>query len=160
VLFELIGEPAEKASQYTFTSVEVKELSKTIDGVFVPTNKQSSIYFVEVQFQKDDNFYWRFITEIFIYLGQYKPQQEWQGVVIWGKRALAKPLSKEYQGLLAQKLIEIIYLDEISQRQSNSLGLGIIELVVGKEETAVEQVKLLTETAQKTIIDNSLRVAA
>jgi len=55
VLFELIGEPTEKATGYTFTSVKVKELSKTIDGVFIPEDKNQPIYFVEVQFQKDDS---------------------------------------------------------------------------------------------------------
>jgi len=33
VLFELIGEPVNKSYQYIFTSVEVKELSRSIEGL-------------------------------------------------------------------------------------------------------------------------------
>nr|WP_313890108.1 DUF2887 domain-containing protein [Nostoc linckia] len=33
------------------------------------------IYFVEVQFQRDDDIYWRIITEAFLYINQYKPQR-------------------------------------------------------------------------------------
>jgi len=157
VLFELIGEPAEKATEYTFKSVEVKELSKTIDGVFLPEDKNQPIYFIEVQFQRDDLFYYRLITEIFFYLGQYKIEQDWKGIVIWAKRSLEIPPSKSYNALFVQNQIEIIYLDEIAQREPTSIGLGIIGLIVAKEETAVEKVQGLAETTRTTITDNSLQ---
>jgi len=158
VLFELLGEPVEKATGYTFKSVEVKELSKTIDGVFLPVDKSQPIYFVEVQFQKDENLYNRLLSEIFIYLGQYKPDQYWKGVVIYAQRSLEPAIIKGYEVLFAQNLIQIIYLDEIAQTEQNSIGLGIIDLVVGKEETAVEKVKSLTETTRRTIPDLSLQI--
>ncbi len=62
LLFELIGKRSSLAQSYQFSSVEVKELARTMDGVFLPTNATSNqpIYFLEVQFQEDDNFYWRF----------------------------------------------------------------------------------------------------
>ena len=46
-LFELIDQPSQRASDYQFTSVEVKELSRTIDGLFTTSNKEYPIYFVE-----------------------------------------------------------------------------------------------------------------
>jgi predicted transposase YdaD len=41
-----------------------------IDGVFLPniTDPSIPIYFCEVQFQDDQNFYGRFFAEIFLYL--------------------------------------------------------------------------------------------
>jgi len=58
-LFELIDSPPEIANLYQFSSVEVKQLAFRIDGVFLPTQPNQPIYFLEVQFQKDSNFYRR-----------------------------------------------------------------------------------------------------
>ena len=68
--FELINHPPEEASNYDFSSVEVKQLAFRIDGVFLPKTKTDPIYFLEVQFQKDVNFYARFVSEIFLYLSK------------------------------------------------------------------------------------------
>jgi predicted transposase/invertase (TIGR01784 family) len=68
-LFALIGEPSELAKDYEFKSIEVKELAFRIDGVFISAQFNHPIYFVEVQFQKDASFYWRFFCEIFLVLG-------------------------------------------------------------------------------------------
>jgi predicted transposase/invertase (TIGR01784 family) len=57
LLFELIGQPLEKAEHYKFTSVEVKEKAFRFDGIFMPDNREQPIYFVEVQFQDKPNFY-------------------------------------------------------------------------------------------------------
>ncbi|WP_235006731.1 Rpn family recombination-promoting nuclease/putative transposase [Calothrix rhizosoleniae] len=64
VLFKLLEQPATLASCYEFSSVEVKELARCIDGVFLPKSDfpGEPIYFVEVQFQTDEDLYWRLIT--------------------------------------------------------------------------------------------------
>ena len=157
VLFELIGESTETASEYQFTSIQVKELARTIDGVFKSKEKTQPIYFIEVQFQREDNLYDRLLTEVFLYLGQYKPDQYWRGIVIWAKRSLAPVIRKEYEVIFAQNLIEIIYLDEIEPSGQDSIGLGIIELIIGKEETIVPKVQGLAESARRNITDLSLR---
>jgi len=36
LLFELIGEPPSQAENYEFSSKEIKELSRTFDGIFLP----------------------------------------------------------------------------------------------------------------------------
>ena len=153
-LFELIDQPSQRASDYQFTSVEVKELSRTIDGLFTTSNKEYPIYFVEVQFQRDENFYYRLITEIYIYLGQYKPGQSWQAVVLWAKRNIEPTIPKEYDLLFEQNLIKIIYLDEI---EPTSLGLGIIDLVTSPQQDAPQKVKLLTKKAKEFIAENTLQ---
>jgi len=53
LLFELIGKEPALAQGYQFSSVNVKELARTMDGLFLPTDATSPIYFLEVQFQKD-----------------------------------------------------------------------------------------------------------
>ncbi len=72
IFFELIQLPVTETDNYSFDSVEVKQLSFRIDGVFLPENNNpdTPIYFCEVQFQKDDNFYSRFFAEIFLYLSK------------------------------------------------------------------------------------------
>ncbi|MEI6381409.1 MAG: Rpn family recombination-promoting nuclease/putative transposase [Cyanobacteriota bacterium ELA615] len=155
VLFELLEEPTDRARDYQFASIEVKSISKTIDAVFTTNNKEYPIYFVEVQFQKDHNFYYRLVTEIYMYLGQFMPSQSWQGIVLWARRAIDPKIPPEYEHLFQQNLIKIIYLDEL---EPTSLGLGIIDLVVALEkDTTPEKVQLLTTKAKETIVDNTLQ---
>ena len=61
LLFELLTNPPENASEYTFDSKAVKETKFEIDGVFVPPENDSPgvVYFVEVQFQTDEMLYER-----------------------------------------------------------------------------------------------------
>ena len=66
----------------------MKEKAFRFDGIFMPDSGEKPIYFVEVQFQPKQEFYWEFITEINIYLNQYKPQQDWQAVALFAKRSL------------------------------------------------------------------------
>jgi predicted transposase/invertase (TIGR01784 family) len=59
LLFDLIPNPPANTAGYTFDSVEVKETSFRIDGVFLPPNNSGNAYFGEVQFQKDNLLYER-----------------------------------------------------------------------------------------------------
>ncbi|MBC5798287.1 DUF2887 domain-containing protein [Sphaerospermopsis sp. LEGE 00249] len=155
LLFELLGEPTEKAEGYKFTSVEVKEKAFRFDGIFMPDSGEKPIYFVEVQFQPKPEFYWEFITEINIYLNQYKPQQDWQAVALFAKRSLdVEVLTNYQQELVNSGRIKRIYLDEIS---SGSIGMGLIELIVSKENQAPELVKNLMQRTQTEITNNSER---
>ena len=66
--FELINRQASEANAYEFASVELKQTAFRIDGIFlpVPNLHERPIYFLEVQFQKDPEFYSRFFCEIFL----------------------------------------------------------------------------------------------
>ncbi len=74
--FDLLNLPPETVNHYQFSSLEVKQLAFRLDGVFIPDNLNDPIYFVEVQFQKDERFYSRFFSEIFLYFHQseFKPE--------------------------------------------------------------------------------------
>lgn len=83
IFFELIGEPPESANAYKFSSVEIKQTAYRIDGVFLPQQEDEYIiYFVEVQFQSDDEIYARLFSEICLYLRQNQPKNHWRAVEI------------------------------------------------------------------------------
>jgi predicted transposase/invertase (TIGR01784 family) len=75
----------QEAENYQFSSVEIKQLAFRLDGVFIPTENRSDkpIYFAEVQFQPDPNFYSRFLAQIFLYLDKTELDNDWRGVVIY-----------------------------------------------------------------------------
>ncbi|MFB2839438.1 Rpn family recombination-promoting nuclease/putative transposase, partial [Floridanema evergladense] len=84
IFFELINRPPEEANNYQFSSVEIKQTAFRIDGVFLPASgEENPIYFLEVQFQPDSEFYSRFFAEIFLYLRQNKPENDWRAVVLY-----------------------------------------------------------------------------
>ncbi len=148
-LFQLLNLPDKLAESYSFLSQELKQLAKRVDGVFVPQESNLPIYFVEVQFQEDENLYYRLFTEIFTYVEQYKPTQNFQAVVIWGKRSLDITLPSYYQDFRNQGKLTIIYLDELEYDQSQGIGLGIINLVVANKAKAKQQVNNLYEAVNR-----------
>jgi len=155
LLFELLGQPTENAEGYEFTSVEVKEKAFRFDGIFMPDSEEKPIYFVEVQFQNKPEFYWELITEINIYLNQYKPEQDWQAVALFPKRSLdVDKLTNYQQELVNSGRIKRIYLDELP---SGSIGMGLIELIISKENQSQELVKNLMARTKTEISNDSER---
>jgi predicted transposase/invertase (TIGR01784 family) len=152
VLFELLEQPPTVALRYEFSSVEVKELARRIDGLFLPKSDfpEEPIYFVEVQFQQDEDLYWRLITEAAVYLNQYKPNRTCQVVVFWSKRSLDPGIPLVYQPLFDAGYVRIIYLDELDEGSDSSIGLGIIKLVVAPENEAVQKARSLIAEVQQT----------
>jgi predicted transposase/invertase (TIGR01784 family) len=74
--------------KYRFSSEEIKQTAFRLDGILPPPQEDTDlpIIFVEVQFQKDTNFYSRFFCKIFFYLHQNKPAHPWQGLIIYPAR--------------------------------------------------------------------------
>ena len=155
VLFEILEQSPTQANHYLFSSVEIKELSRRIDGLFLPKPEFSEdpIYFVEVQYQRDDDLYWRLITEAFVYLNQYRPEKPWQAIVMWAKRSLDPGIPIAYQTSLSNEQIQVIYLDELADT-SSSIGLGIIGLVVAPEDEAVQVARNLITQVQLADVTN------
>jgi predicted transposase/invertase (TIGR01784 family) len=153
LLFELLGESPEKSLNYEFTSAELKEISKRIDGLFIPTNSPSKnpIYFVEVQFQKDDKFYDRFFTETSLYLGQYQPESEWLMIAIWAKKSLNDGIPLRYQVLERAGVLHLIYLEDL--KEIGSLGMSIMQLVIAKPTKVTQPLELVKQQTQA--IDNN-----
>lgn len=154
LLFELLKQPPIEG--YQFSSREIKELARRFDGIFLPPEGEIDrlIYFVEVQFQEKEDFWWRFLTEIFVYLGQYQPDNNWQGVALFSTRKLDLGLPLQYQGLFDNGQIKIFYLDELEISETSSVELEIISLIVGKDSEAIPKAKKAVTKSQQ-IIDNA-----
>ncbi len=129
------------------------------DGVFLPTTDSfdQPIYFLEIQFQPKSDFYWRFFTEIFLYLGQHQPNNDWRAVAIFASRNLDPEVPRQYRGLLMSQQVQFVYLDQLGETAQLSIGFGMVQLVMATEETAVEQTNRLVQQAQQQLEDVALR---
>lgn len=107
IFFELICRSPVQGNGYEFRAVELKQTAFRIDGVFVPSSDAPSqtVYFVEVQFQKDQLLYHRLFAEIFLYLEQNEATADWYAVVIYPKRSLEPDDSRLYHPLLESSSI-------------------------------------------------------
>lgn len=80
LLFELLPDPPENTEGYRFDSVAVKEPRFEIDGVILPPEgKPGPVYFIEVQFQKDERLYERVLAESALYFYRNRERfSDWQ----------------------------------------------------------------------------------
>ncbi len=147
--FTLIGRNPDDASRYQFKSVELKETAFRIDGVFVP-NTDDITYFVEAQFQADEQFYARFFAEIFLYLKQY-PTEKWQAAVIYPSRSIEQKAIEPYADLLELQRIKRIYLDELPE--SEAIAVELFKLLIASERKAEEHGRKLAQKASVTELD-------
>ncbi|MBE8971176.1 Rpn family recombination-promoting nuclease/putative transposase [Nostocales cyanobacterium LEGE 12452] len=153
LLFELVDEPPAEAENYQFESVEVKETAFRIDGVFLPPANAVSktVFFAEVQFQKDEDLYHRFFSELFLFLYRHSIRyDDWFGVIIFASRSLEPSNSTIHRALLESGQIKEVYLDELGDLRQQPLGLGLMLLTnVTSETEAVEGARFLLEQAQQ-----------
>ncbi len=156
IFFEIIGDITVNTNAYEFVSVELKDTTFRIDGVFIPTDETTNqpLYFVEVQFQLDSTFYRRFFAEIFLYLRQNESVNFWRAVVIYPQKSLDPQDKLPYQLLLNSPQVQRIYLDELGM-QENSLQVAIVKLIIEKEETAVDRARELILQARQQLADET-----
>lgn len=156
IFFELLEQLPESANAYQFSSVEVKQLSFRIDGVFIPLENapETPIYFAEVQFQPDKTFYSRFFAEIFLYLDKTELTNDWLGVVIYPTRNTEATDTRQYRELLNSGRVRRIYLDELGST-GQSIGIETVKLVVEPEETAANKARQLIEQARQEVSDEA-----
>ena len=157
--FELMGQPSQQADDYEFTSREVKQLSFRLDGLFLPTTEETEqpLYLVEVQFQPDETFYYRVFAEFFLFLKQYQPPHPWQIVVIYPSRSIEREQTLHFGELLNLSSVRRIYLNELGEAGSGSLGIGVVKLVIESETQAVESAKSLIERTREQLTDERLQ---
>jgi predicted transposase/invertase (TIGR01784 family) len=140
LLFELIGDAPLNAERYRFDSVEVKESAFRIDGVFFPPEDALSqtIFFAEVQLQKDEALYRRFFSELFLFLRRSEVEYgDWAGVLIYGSRSLEPSKSVWYRSMLESSQVSRIYLDELGDWRGGVAGVGFggVDECVGGRST-------------------------
>ena len=154
IFFELIQGDSRRADDYQFTSREVKQLAFRMDGLFLPKTEGENkpFYLVEVQFQPDDQLYYRIFSELFLYLRQYQPRSPWNVVVIYPRRSTESLENVQFDYLLDLPTVRRIYLDELESEEPN-LGLGVVKLIMERERTALGKAKGLIQQAKQELTD-------
>ncbi|BCU11511.1 Rpn family recombination-promoting nuclease/putative transposase [Microcystis aeruginosa] len=151
IFFELIQLPISEANNYRFDSVEVKQLSFRLDGVFLPQNNhpQTPIYFCEVQFQEDEAFYQRFFTEIFLYLSKTDLTNDWRGVIVYPNPQVETDKVQRYRELLNSERVRRIYLNELENIPQTSIGLATVQLITLSKAKAIDSTRKLIQRVRQ-----------
>jgi predicted transposase/invertase (TIGR01784 family) len=149
LLFELIERPITEAEGYQFSSVEVKEKAFRFDGIFIPATNDKPFFLIEIQFQPKEDFYWEFLSEIFLYLNQYRPKQEWQAVAIFARRSFEPEIPNYVREIIASNRIVRVYLDDWLDRETDSFAIAIIQLILSSESQAVTMARRLGEKIEQ-----------
>jgi predicted transposase/invertase (TIGR01784 family) len=146
LLFELLPQPPERANEYSFDSVEVKETSFRIDGVFIPPDPSGIAYFCEVQFQLDDLLYERMLSEISIFTYRHRSLfSDWRAVAIYPSRNMEQSGKEIVVEMLASGRIKPIYLDELGREAELPTGLDLMLLTTLEGEAAIEKARYLIQ---------------
>lgn len=155
IFFELIEQPNINPNVYEFAAPELKQTSLRLDGVFSTRQEFANepLYFVETQFYKDEEFYDRLFTGIFLYFSQYKPiNSNWYAVVIYDRRSNEAPLPPRYRALVEPHLRRF-YLNEIEEVTEESLGVKMVRLVVASQQETGNIAKQLVNQAREKLTE-------
>jgi predicted transposase/invertase (TIGR01784 family) len=151
LLFSLIANPPNGAEAYTFDSVEVKETSFRIDGVFLPPHPTELIYFCEVQFQTDPLLYERMNSEISIYAYRQRSMfRDWRAIVIYPSRDIEQARTETVDEFLSSGRITRVYLDQLGPIEALPVGLKLMVLTTLEGETAIDTARSMITEAQTT----------
>jgi predicted transposase/invertase (TIGR01784 family) len=154
LLFELLENAPDSATQYRFESVAVKEPKFEIDGVFLPpaSDPAGIVFFVEVQMQKDERLYERLFGESFLYFYRNRSAYcDWQSVVIYASRSLEQTDSQPYRALLNSDQVHRVYLDELGEMERLPLGVAAMVLTIVQDSEAPEQARMLIGRANREV---------
>jgi predicted transposase/invertase (TIGR01784 family) len=152
LLFTLLEQPPEQAQGYRFESIEVKEPTFRIDGVFLPPEDASPrvVYFAEFQFQPDELLYHRFFSESLLYLRRNPTlYDDWYGVVIFPSRSMEPANTTIHRSLLDGPQVQRFYLDELGDPNQQTIGVSLMQLTIAPESQTVEQAKQLMERVER-----------
>jgi len=155
---ELLGKDCSRASTYSFSSQEVKQTSFRLDGVLAPPDNATElpIYFIEVQAYSDGELYYRLFSEIFLYLKEYRPANDWQAVVMFTQKRFDLGLPLHYQDFAQSSRLSRIYLDELTTvAEEGSLELGILQLIGVNSEVAPERARQLIQRTREELADTA-----
>jgi predicted transposase/invertase (TIGR01784 family) len=149
LLFELIERPISEAEGYEFSSVEVKEKAFRFDGIFIPKAKDKLIYLIEVQFQQKEDFYWEYLSEIYLYLNQSRPEQDWKAIAIFARRSYEPEPRSHVQEMLNCQRLQRVYLEDLVDRETDSFAINIIQLILSSESQAVTMARQLGDKIEQ-----------
>jgi predicted transposase/invertase (TIGR01784 family) len=149
LLFELLSQPPDRANEYIFEAVEVKETAFRMDGVFLPPTVDGLVYFCEVQFQIDRVLYERMDSEIGIYVYRNREQfLDWRAVVIYQSRSIEQSRIDTVQEMLVSGRIQRVYLDELGEIDQLPIGVGLMVLTTLEGDKATQSAISLIDRGQ------------
>jgi predicted transposase/invertase (TIGR01784 family) len=149
LLFDLIPGPPADANEYVFRSIEVKETSFRIDGVFLPPTPEGLIFFCEAQFQPDATLYERLVSEIGIYAFRYRDEfKDWRALVIYPSRSTEQSRLETVQDIIESGRITRIYLDELAETEDSSIGIRLMLLTTLGQQHSIETAKAIIAQTQ------------
>jgi predicted transposase/invertase (TIGR01784 family) len=152
LIFTLLEHQPEQARDYRFESIEVKETSYRIDGVFLPPEGASPkiVYFAEVQFQSDESLYFRFSSESSVFLHRNQNLfDDWFGVFIFASRSIEPENVYIHRSMLNGPQIQRIYLDELGDPSEQPIGIRLMQLTLTSPKQAPEQARELIRQANQ-----------
>ena len=98
--------------------------------------------------------YQRLFAEIFLYLKQNETTTDWCAVVIYPKRSMEPDESRLYRALLESPQVQRMYLDELAEVTQQSLGVGLVQLVVESANAAQRARQLIEQATQETVLSS------
>ena len=99
-----------------------------------------------------------FFAEIFLYLRDYQPLNDWLGILIFTKRSLDPQLPQHFQEYGSSARFQRVYLDELPTDLANqSLELGVLQLIGIEDEVAAARARQLVAQARAEVTDGAER---
>jgi predicted transposase/invertase (TIGR01784 family) len=153
LLFALLPNSPKNANRYRFDSVAVKEAKFEIDGVFLPPKSKNPgpVYFVEVQFQKDEMLYERALSESSLYFYRNRKKfSNWQIIVIYPSRKMEQTEIIPFESMLNSGKIYRVYLNELGDISKLPLWVALMVLTTLDETQAPQEARnLITRSRQQ-----------
>lgn len=160
LIFELIPNPPENVEAYRFDSVAVKEPKFEIDGVFLPPEDDTgTVFFCEVQFQKDEALYERAFAESALYFYRNRSRfSDWEMVFIYPSRSAEQTDIRPHRSLLNGNQVHTVYLDELGDIRQLPLWVGLMVLTTVKEDVAPIEARYLLSRSREELSEPEIRV--
>lgn len=107
------------------------------------------MFFVEVQFQKDERLYERIFAETALYFYRNRERfTDWQVVAIYPSRSTEQRDLLPHRSFLNGGQVHRIYLDELGDIRQLPLWVGLMVLTTVDEDQAPEEARKLLSRAQ------------
>ena len=151
-LFELLGLPGDLASDYQFSSLELKK-SLRGDGAYLPRKPELPAYVVEFQFYPLETFYANLFAKVFVLLNDNAWLTDWNAVAIFESHDIEPKKLAMYEDLLASKRVKRVFLDEWRLPAHASPGLMLLGMVTEPEASLPSLVERVKHGAASKIVD-------
>ena len=140
----------QEASQYEFSSIELKQTASRIDGVLLPQASNRPVWFAEVQFQPDEYLYHRLFSELTLFIRQKPTLFDWRFVIIFPRRSIEPKRTDLHRELLNGDRVYRVFLEDLPAIADLPLDLALIKLITEPESRAIDSANALLERTKQT----------